>query len=304
MEILDEEKAKSCLARIGYYRISAYWYGFRQSETRLDPLTGKSKLFIKDDFRLGTSFSTILELYIFDKKLRLLVLDALERIEIALRTDIAILLGRHDPWAHRNSRLLHGKFARRPMHGGTVITKHQDWLDRLDRKFNDSKEDFAKHFKLKYAGEQPPIWIAVELWDFGTLSHFFAGMTDPDKNAIASRYSSPPGHIFETWLRCLNDIRNLCAHHSRLWNRPLVNQPSWPTIGAMPRLNHLSGHAHGRSRLYAALLLMREILATMHPSSSWPSRLKDLVNSLPQNTVLTLDSAGFPPGWEAEVAWL
>lgn len=302
MEISDLAKAKSCLARIGYYRLSAYWYGFRKSQPVTDPNTGKTRNHVLDDFRDGTTFPTILELYVFDKKLRLLVLDALERIEIAVRTDIAILLGQRDPKAHRNPALLHGNFARKNV-PGTSGTKHAEWLARLDDKFARSKEDFVKHFRQKYAGDDLPIWIAVELWDFGALSHFFSGLTVADKDAIASQYGVPSGQMFESWLRCLNDVRNICAHHSRLWNRPLVAQPRWPSVGQVSDLDHLASNTHGQTRLYGALLIMRCMLKTVNPSTSWAERLKKHVATLPPNPYVTLHSAGFPQDWTTLRAW-
>ena len=112
MAITNENKAKERLARIGYYRLSAYWFPNRKSVQYLDPADNRTKTRILDDFRDGTTFSDALDFYVFDKKLRLIVLDALERVEIGIRTDIAILLGVHDPWAQRNPSLLHGNFSR------------------------------------------------------------------------------------------------------------------------------------------------------------------------------------------------
>jgi len=93
MEISDEDKASECLSRIGYYRLSAYWYSSRTSEIYKDPADGKLRTRVLDAFRPGTKFSDALDFYVFDKNLRLLVLDALERIEVGIRTDIAVLLG-------------------------------------------------------------------------------------------------------------------------------------------------------------------------------------------------------------------
>lgn len=307
MEITDIEKAKVCLARIGYYRLSAYWYLFRKSETYKDPATDQNKIRVLDDFKDGTDFPTILDLYVFDKKLRMIVLDALERIEITLRTDISLLLGKRDPWAHRNPALLHGNFARRPSpqarRQGHQTTQHQEWISRLDEKFSKSKEDFAKHFKSKYHQSQPPLWIAVELWDFGALSHLYNGMNVADRDAISFLYGIPPGNVLETWLRCLNDVRNICAHHSRLWNKPLVNQPRWPTQGQVPDFDHLDGDSHGQTRLYSALLIMQFMLKTINPSSSWGERFRTHAASLPQSPHLTLRSAGFPNNWQNLPIW-
>lgn len=304
MRVTDRAKAEACLARIGYYRLSAYWFPFRSAAVTSDPETGQETVQVGDTFRPETSFTTVLDLYVFDKTLRLLLLDALERVEVALRTDIAIRLGRRDPWAHRNPKLLHGTFARRP-DPSTGRTRHQDWLDRLDRKFAETREDFAKHFKAKYPDSMPPIWIAVELWDFGALSHFFSGMDVPDRDAIACTYGIPPGRSLETWLRGLNDIRNICAHHSRLWNRPLVNRLAWPRFGDVPLLDHVVGHEQDgcRTRLYGAVAILAVLMRRINPTSSWVVRLADHVEHLPVSPHLDLSSAGFPANWRAEAIW-
>jgi abortive infection bacteriophage resistance protein len=303
MEITDEDKAMACLSRIGYYRLSAYWYSNRKSEVYTDPNDGRQKTRVLDDFRDGTLFSDALDFYVFDKKLRLITLDALERVEVGIRTDIAISLGKHGSWAHRDPAKLHGNFARRPANRYTADTKHHEWLSRLDDKFQKSKEDFAKHFKHKYPQDFPPIWVAVELWDFGTLSHFFSGMTVVDKDAIASQYGLPSGSILETWLRTLNDIRNLCAHHSRLWNRNMAARPSWTAMGVVPNLDHLVGVDHGLTRFYASVVMLRHLLCVINPSTEWGSRLIEHVGTLPQSLHVTLDSAGFPENWAEQNIW-
>lgn len=343
MTITDEDRAKACLSRIGYYRLSAYWYPNRKSESFTDPNDGRQKTRVLDDFRDGTHFSDALDFYVFDKKLRLLVMDALERVEIGVRTDIAVLLGLHDPWVHRDASKLHGNFSRpnvalariaqiqnlarqtpRPNNqviarrlrvspktvnfvlkkpGKAAQSKLDEWLSRLDDKFEKSKEDFAKHFKVKYPNDEPPIWVAVELWDFGTLSHFFSGMKVVDRDAIAARYGIPSGDILEGWLRNLNDVRNFCAHHSRLWNRNLPFIPTWPAQGQIPDLDHLVGQTHSLSRFYASAVILRNLLLTINPTSTWAERLAEHVATLPNNPYVTLASAGFPANWTDQNIW-
>jgi len=343
MSITDEPRAKACLSRIGYYRLSAYWYPNRKSETYADPKDGRERTRVLDDFRDGTHFSDALDFYVFDKKLRLLVLDALERVEIGIRTDIAVLLGVHDPWVHRDPSKLHGNFTRpnvpsarltqiqalskqRPKLSPQDIarsvgvgvktvnfvlsnprkasqSKLDEWLYRLDAKFKKSKEDFAKHFKERYPSDLPPIWVAVELWDFGTLSHFFSGMKIADQDAISARYGIPSGDILEGWLRNLNDVRNFCAHHSRLWNRNLPFIPTWPTPGQIPTLDHLVGQTHSLSRFYAPVVILRHLLLTINPTTTWAERLSEHVATLPANPYVTLASAGFPENWADQDIW-
>lgn len=303
MRITDDGKAKICLDRIGYYRLSAYWYPFRRSTASTDAVSGKPVYVVEDDFKDETDFSTIVDLYVFDKNLRLLAMDALERIEIALRTNIALLLGARDPLAHRNATLLHGNFARRAKSPSNPNTKHQEWLNRQDRKFLESREDFVKHFKTKYPGDNLPIWMDVELWDFGSLSHFFGGMNVKDQDAVSMCYGVPSGQAFKTWVHCLNDVRNVCAHHSRLWNRPLVNQPTWPQVGSLPEFDHIATDGDSQRRLYAALAIMAWLIRHINPTSTWKTRLIDQLAKLPSSPHLSLTSAGFPKDWSQQKIW-
>jgi abortive infection bacteriophage resistance protein len=138
MGITDDVRATAALERIGYYRLSGYWYPLRAS-------TSSIPREILDKFQLGAEFGQVINLYVFDKKLRFLTLDALERVEVALRTDVALLLGRYSSIAHRESALLDGKFAKR-FPPGKMQTRHAEWLLRLDQTTDRSREEFVQHF--------------------------------------------------------------------------------------------------------------------------------------------------------------
>ena len=298
MQISDTRRAEECLSRIGYYRLSAYWYPFRKSRppTNNEP---QNRPVVISDFRPGTKFSDCIDLYVFDKKLRLHTLDALERIEVALRTDIALLLGRHHPEAHRHAPLLHGNFTKKIQQHGS--TDHQKWLAKLEDLTRNSKEEFAKHFKRKYPGSFMPIWIAVELWDYGMLSYFFAGMRISDQDAIADKYGLSSGKTLKSWIRCLNVTRNLCAHHSRIWNKPLVITPAPCKQGEFPEFEALL--PQNRSRYYGTALIMQFLLNKVNPSSSWGTRLAALMNELPTNDIIDKSQAGFPVNWTDDSCW-
>jgi abortive infection bacteriophage resistance protein len=300
MEITDPAAAAACLGRIGYYRLSGYWYSSRKSHLLPDPNTGKPQLIVDDDFRPGTTFQQVMDLYVFDKRLRLLFLDAIERVEVALRVDIALLIGARDPWAHRDPKQLHGNFTKKinPIHGQTDYAK---WLERLDQTFDRSKDEFVKHFKRKYPGEQLPIWIAIELWDFGMLSVFLSGMAIADREVLAAKYSLPRPALLTSLARNINNIRNMCAHHSRLWNRSPADQVSCPKAGEVPMLDHLTGEA--QSRIYATAAMLQYLLRTINPTSSWGHRLKQLFATFPTSDVNTIRQAGFPAGWEQLPLW-
>ena len=245
-------------------------------------------------FKTGTEFSQIVDLYVFDKRLRLLMLDALERIEIALRTHIALALGKHNPWGHRDKVLLHKNLN---------IKVWQGCLQSLDKKEADSKEEFMKHFRKEYPSSKPPIWIAVELWDFGTLSHMLSFLTDNDLNEIANRYNIPRRKILLSWVRTLSHVRNICAHHARLWNKPLVSQPEIPRQTELPEFSHWYADRSLQTRFYAAAAITRYMMRIINPTSAWHLRLRDLIYSFPTTHHLDVSGSGFSIGWERLPLW-
>jgi abortive infection bacteriophage resistance protein len=296
MVISDDALAQTYLNRIGYYRLSGYWYPYRQS-------TGSGPSFaVGDNFRAGTKFSEVVGLYVFDKMLRLLMLDVIERIEIALRVQITLELGKLGPHAHRDAAALHPNF-QRPSAPGSSESHHQKWLRLHDDAFSRSKEEFAKHFKAKYAGEDPPIWIAAELWDFGAMSVLYSGMRKPGQTSVAQLFGVPSFKIMETWLRALNVTRNMCAHHSRLWNKPIAVPPKWPTPAECADLGHIANDTHARTRLYGIACICAFLLKTINPNSSWIDRFKTHASAFPKSSVIRIGSAGFPVDWDKANLW-
>ena len=311
IEITDMGAASICLERIGYYRLSGYWYPFRKSHIKVDPLSGsaiphpvsgKQQVIVEDDFRPGTSFHTVMGLYVFDKRLRLLFLDAIERVEVALRVDIALLIGKRDPWAHRDPNQMHGRFSKR-LDPRTGHNEYVRWLTKLDRLFDRSQEEFVKHFKRKYTGDKPPIWIAIELWDFGMLSVFLSGMKYADQVQLAAKYGLPRAELLASTVRNMNNIRNICAHHSRLWNRSPADQIAPTKAGEIADLDHLATDISAQSRIYATAAALQFLLKTIHPGSSWGARLKAHCADFPVSPEIAITQGGFPPGWERLVLW-
>ncbi|MCK1420288.1 Abi family protein [Bradyrhizobium sp. 182] len=296
LAISDDAKASSYLGKIGYYRLSGYWYPYRQSNV------AAGKLIVGDNFKPGSELAEIVDLYVFDKKFRLLLLDVIERIEIALRVQITLQLGQMSADAHRDPALLHGNFARRP-NPKTGLVKHREWIRRQDEAFDKSKEEFAKHFRSKYPGENPPIWIAAEVWDFGAMSMLFSGLNKIDQSAIASVFNVRSFDIMENWLHAINVARNVCAHHSRLWNKPSPVQPKWPSKQDCPDLAHLLGNTHAQTRVYGMACICAFLLKSINPGSGWTSRFTQLVGGFPKSNIVSLSGAGFPAGWERESIW-
>ncbi|UVF22852.1 Abi family protein (plasmid) [Microvirga terrae] len=300
MNVTDEPRAIQYLERMGYYRLSGYWYPFRQSRL-ITGADGRPTTQIIDQFRQGTEFRHVVELYVFDKRLRLLFLDAIERIEVALRVDVALLLGARDPSAHRNPKELHGHFAAK-INPRTGDTNHKAWLARLDENERRSREDFVKHFRAKYSSDLP-IWIAIELWDFGMLSTFLSGMKVADQDAIAAKYNIPRRELLTSWMRAINHIRNICAHHSRLWNCSPSDQPKPPRAGEIPLLDHLANDTFAQTRLYAVAAVIQFLLRRINPTTSWATRLNEHFASFPQAPGIAPGQSGFPASWETLPLW-
>jgi abortive infection bacteriophage resistance protein len=201
----NEEEAKKSLLKMNYYRLSGYWYSKQEIG---------SNLFIK-----GTTFSSILNEYYFDKELRKLIFAAIDTIEVSFRTTIAYYFSENIssfPISKQNyvqSNLTnHIKI-------DNQNKQYSSLIKTVLRETNRSQLPFITHFKEKYSQEIPPIWMLVEIISFGTLSKLYTLNTKRKaKKEVAKFYGLSKHDIISTWLWELSIVRNKCAHHSRVWN--------------------------------------------------------------------------------------
>jgi len=298
----DEAKVISYLQRLGYYRLSGYWYPFREIKLEQDVTTRKLKYKRLDNFVENAQFKDAVQLYVYDKKLRLLAMDALERIEVAVRCDIAYLLGERDTFAYRSPEQFDTRFSQ--VGDGHERSRHQEWLDKFEVSLDRSKEEFVKHYKEKY-GLPLPIWVAIETWDFGLLSTLYAGMKYKDKEAVAAKFGISTPKVFESWLRSLNYLRNICAHHSRLWNRNVVDQPKLPDVGEVPGLEEFRGKHDLIARPFLLFCIMRHLLEKICPNSHWHVRFKQLASEFPTVGTggISANDMGLIEGWRDWSMW-
>ena len=262
------------LSNVSYYRLSAYWYPFRQADDTLKP---------------GTAFEMIWRRYTFDRQMRLLVMDAIERVEIAVRTQLTNI------FTLKYGAFGHLKPANLPKIGND---RWNDLIQKIRDEAIHSQERFVEHYRQKYAEEPDlPLWMAVELMTFGMLFTFFRGTESEIKRTVAAVYGIS-AEVLDSWLHCLNQIRNICAHHGRLWNRVLGIKP------AIPRHNkHPEWHAPvevRNERLFAVLTLLRYLIAHVAPLSRWPDRVERL---LVDYSDIPLVPMGFPEEWKACPIW-
>lgn len=265
--IKNKKFALPYLESIGYYRLSGYWYPFKEKIA-----TGK----LLNKFISNSYFQDVLDLYIFDKRLRLLALDALERIEIAIRVDISYLLGEKESLAHTNSAKFDKSF------------QHEKWLSRYEELLNQSKKlEFIAHHNQYYGGRLP-IWVATEIMDFGSLSKLYAGMKLKDKDKIARKYRLPSGKNLETQLHAFNIIRNISAHHGRLWNRNAISRVS------LKGLNDSNLQKLSPNHMFLYFCLIKRMLNTICPRSTWGKRFIELIEEFPHpaNKAISLNQFG------------
>ncbi len=279
----DRNLIISRLRSVSYYRLSGYWYPFRQE----DPADPTRRL---DAFRQGTTFEAVWNRYAFDRRLRLLVMDPIERIEIAVRS----LLAYHH--SHR-----HGAFAYVTDPGSLASLKRADmrarFLDDLSKQYEHSHEAFVKHFRSKYGDKHSclPVWMGCEVMSFGGMLTFFRGC-QPDIRLEIAKPFDVHDTVFDSWLLALNTVRNICAHHGRLWNREIGTKPKIPTRA--PAWH--TPAAVGNDRIFGVLTLCKWSLDRIAPQSHWADRLRVL---LAENPTVPLASMGFPQSWEQCPIW-
>lgn len=301
VDIGDRARAERLLCEVGYYRLSGYLHPFRSA----DSTTG---------YLPGTHISHAAALIDFDRRLRLLVLDALERIEVSLRMRVGYVLGEVSAFAHRDAGTFMPEFTRRPEHAanGTIVTllptecslsKHDAWLRKVAEQQGRSSENFVQHFREKYAN-QMPIWALTEILELGQLVTLYRGLNTRLSQAIADAYEVPTKKLFLSWLATLNYVRNVAAHHARLYNRKLVTAPKRPTPSRVPLLAHLSESALPKEfGLYSALAVAQYLLLAIDAGSSWGADLARLLREFPSTGLVTIRSLGVPDGWERLPLW-
>ncbi len=272
----DPDVMRRCLASVNYYRLSAYWHPFRVAG--------------REAFQTGTEFSRVWETYTFDRELRLLVMDAIERIEIATRT---LLVERHTAhfgpfgYATRPSSLPH-----------LAGEQRQRFFESLRKDISHSRETFVKHYRDKYTGESKlPLWMATELLTFGAMLTLFKGCPESVRQEIAERLGVDE-KVWTSWLVALNTVRNICAHHARLWNRELGTAPMIPRRRKHPQWHE--PYSLDARRPFAILTVANYCLGRMSPDWGWAKRWRFLLESHPR---IHRRSLGVPPAWRSSSLW-
>lgn len=274
--IADDALAERALRFVSYYRLRAYWLHFEA-----DPANGSHHL------RAGTTLRQVLDLYEFDRELRLLVLDAIERIEVASRGVWAYQLAtRHGSHGYLKPSLYPDR--------GQFDANYRALLDEVSR----SHDAFIAHYKRSYDDPlMPPVWMSAELMSFGLLSKWQSALgAVADRKEIAKPFGLGEKAYF-SFIHHLSTIRNICAHHGRLWNRSFAVSPVLPSRPA----ELASSLAQNASRtLYNTLTITIHVLTQIDPEQKLGSRFTELLERHPSDDLAAM---GFPSDWQKRAIW-
>lgn len=265
LNVRDKHVAAKHLSRINYYRLSAYRFPFCEENS-------------PDQFKEDVTFENLWNLYCFDREFRLHLLDAIERIEVAVRTVWANTLAlNHGSHAYENPSLFYE----------TRI--HESLLEKVDEEVDRSHEEFITHYRNTYTDpKRPSIWAICEILSLGTLSKFYSSLKDrKDRKLIADKFLLDDKNL-KSFLQHITVVRNFCAHHSRVWNR------RFPAGLKFPRNKVKFLNPNQPKNIYNTLVMILHFMKILCPESSWRDDLKLLLTKYPEVEVKRM---GFPNNW-------
>ncbi len=271
--IKDPQKAAHLLEAISYYRLSGYWYPLLQDKSN-------------HKFKPNSDFESVFKLYCFDRELRRLVISELEKIEVAVRAKMIYVLS-----------CKHGAFwFKDPNHFKNPV-KHAGTISKIGDEYKRSDEEFINAFRNKYSDPLPPSWMTMEIMSFGTLSMLYSNLRPSREKKEVANFFGVSDKVFISWLHSIVYIRNVCAHHSRLWNRGMSITAEFPRN---PKKTWLNNTSIKNNRTYFILCMIRYLLQTVNPKTTFTNKLKSLFAQYPNVDPTAMN---FPKNWESEPLW-
>lgn len=279
--IADKEELIRRLSAVSYYRLSGYLFPFREPDS--------------DNFRPGSELRVVWDRYCFDRRLRVLLLDAIERVEVAVRTQLVYHFSR------ANGAFGHIHEANFP---GLKVLEYVQWREALVEETQRSKEAFKDHFFKKYGDSHQnlPIWMVSELMSMGSMLTFYKGVEKAIQDQVAGHFGMPD-ELLLTWLRSLYAARNICAHHSRIWNRILGYAPGLPHKNKRPDWHLEDGNGKKlitNNRTGMVLIICHQFLKLISPTSQWQQRVNELFAEYPE---VPHTDMGLPSDWQNHPLW-
>ncbi len=266
------------LSNISYYRLKGYWWEMQDDN-------------VNHHFQNGSFFEDVIDLYNFDRHFRLIVFNAIERIEIALRTKLIY----HLSLAYGADWYLNP----------ALFDKQKEYSSFLSKIYSDmgrsSEEFMVKHF-VNHPTEHPESWKALEVLTLGALSKLYQNIKHqlPQKNQIAIEFGLYNQKYLASWLLAITVIRNIIAHHSRLWNRVIINKYDWPSTTPNPILSYIPNN-HQRRKIFPLLSAILYMNNYISPGNHLKQELISLFVQFPNTQ---LNKMGFPQNWQQEPIWI
>lgn len=272
LQISDQKKASQQLQNISMFRLKGYLYPMEENHST-------------HQFKPGASLEHVLMLYHFDSELRNLVSYLLAKIEVSIRTTISQHLSENEGpfWYTDSSNFISS-------------VNHSNLLSRLNQEVSRSDDDQIVSFRSSYSNPWPPCWMTVEVSSFGNISMMYKLLRlTNERRSIAACYGLSDT-VMESWIHSLAYVRNICAHHSRLWNRTLRISPNIPRHPRRPFiLMQTNNH-----RIYFVLCIIKYMLDVIEPNHDMITQLRWLFVDYPQ---IDKHAMGFPDNWELEPIW-
>lgn len=281
----DENELRRILRTVGYYRLTGYLYPFRKPNA--------------DDYVDGTTLKQIWRLYSFDRRLRLSVMDALARIEVALRAKIMQHHSTYcngDPFGYCDPAAMPG------LNNARFI----GFLESVDKAIMQAaaaNDPAVVHHNALYGQSKVPVWVLMENLSFGDVGTYYQFLPPIVQQQVANEFGIWPS-AFRGWVNLLRRVRNICAHQGRLWNRK-INSPISYAFGNTAALSDLYSCVSIQSTLnyttlFTALSLCEWMLRRIRPESMWKQRVKDLLD---EYSDIPLADMGFPANWRQLALW-
>ncbi|WP_443739005.1 Abi family protein [Treponema sp.] len=274
LNINSREDLIKKLASVNYYKLRGYTYPYQDNTEPNSPFLPRN------------NWDEIWSDYVLDSRLRALLFESISHIETALKTQLTLNMSLgHEPTWYTDKDLFHND-----EHFRTNFSELlKDWAR--------SKEKFKEHYENDYNNAQlPPSWIIFETATYGVMSKYYGNLKKsvPEKDFIAQYFGFPHGctEYLKSWLQNLNIVRNICAHHGRLFSRTGIVTPSYPTL---PDNWLVLGFAH--DKIYSSICVIKRLLDYCMPEYDFKTKLFDLISTASANQKSKM---GFPAGWENE----
>ena len=279
MTVNDKDSARHFLQNISYYRLKGYWWDMQSDREN-------------HIFEAGTTFEQVIERYNFDRHLRIILFDAIERIEIALRTKMIYHLSlSYGPLWYSDGSIFTDK------------NKHKVHLEGLNREFGFSNEIFIKDHKKRYPELEPEAWKIMEVASMGTLSKFYKNLNHQlrEKSLIANEMGLNLHSELSSWLESIVYVRNIIAHHSRLWSRNMVKIPTDEIKNPQSDwLNNILLPVQ-KKRPFLIISAMIYLCNKVSPNHQIKTKILELIETNPTVPIYKL---GFLNKWNSQPIWI